>query len=428
MRRFLADVSLVLCSHGLRLAGLVACQAIIVRSIGQDGLGHFSFWIAVLALVGVVSDLGLGPTVAREIAKARNPDEENALTAAMCRELAAPLAVYAIVILLCTVASCLLISPDLLAPGIIAGCLGWGFALQIPLRDLLAGKRDLLGFAALNACPLVLGCVGIVLLKICSLLTVATAVGCIAFGHSFCCVWLLLRSGATTRPERAIRLRFQQARRQYGWRVSLGRMAGTAAFLLDMPILGFYWPTAHLATYAAIKTFTNPFAVAGNVVSRVVFKKLVSARQIPPKYAALMGGYALLAGVCALCIVSPAMELIYGINSAPYRVAIVAQCIAVMLHIAYTLYDTNLLAQGRGRALSVGGIGFGVICVVTNLVLIRWRGVEGACIANLICNSVWLAYCVVCTYVIKPAMPLGTKQSFTVNHADVSDGPGQVAA
>ncbi len=395
MKKFLSGFFLLLGSHGARLAGLIACQAILVRCAGETQLGHFSYFVGVFTLLGTLADLGIGPTAAKEVAEAPSDSQARACAAAMRRKLVIPLLVYLVLAIGSAFVASNTMSESLFWPGVWGSLLGAGFAIQVPLRDLLSGKRDLVGMAVLNSVPFFTSAVGISLLAWASLLSVGTSIIIVTTAHTMTCLVLLQRAvGGAAATENAL-AEFESARRRYGWGVSVGRIVGLGAFLLDVPILGFFWE-GHLAAYAAIKTVSQPFAVASTIVSRMVFRKLVSATFIPKRYQILNLFQAMASGTCLLLLGFPAIRFIYVMDPGPLRLALMAQATAVVANVIYSMYNTYLGAQGRGRLLGVGGVGFGLVSLITNCVLIPWRGVEGACLANAICNTSWLVFCLIC--------------------------------
>ena len=398
MRQFLGDCVLMLGSHGLRLAGLVVCQALLIRLAGTTAFAHFSYLVGIFTLLGVVSDLGIGPTAAKEVAEAEDASQERRCTAAMRRMMLLPICFFCLAATLSVLASAAFIAPQLWWPGIVGALAGFGFALQVPLRDLLSGKKDIFGFAVMNSAPFVLGAAIMVVAAAFSALDLQTAMNTIALTHSLTAVLLLWRCGGLARARTAAVDRFRAARREYGWGISLGRIVGTGAFLLDVPILGFFWTPTHLAAYAALKTISQPLSVAGSIVSRVVFKRLVSLPRIPLRFQLLNGAFALAAGCCLMAGGYSALRLVYDIDPAPLQMALMAQCVAVMAHAVYSLYNSWLHAQGHGRLLGFGGVAFGVLCVLANFLLIPWRGAAGACLANVVCNVSWLVFCLICHY------------------------------
>jgi O-antigen/teichoic acid export membrane protein len=395
-KRFLVDYSFLFSGFVIRFLGVIACQVILIRGLGVKELGHWSYLFGLFTLLGLCCDWGLGGAVGREIATLRHERDARICAAAMTRLSPFHLMRFCSITLLAVVFSWLYVSPALLLPGLVGAVLGLGFALQIPLRDLLTGKRDTLGLAILNAGPHLVACSVFLICLATSTLSLTIAFPVLAFAHSAVVMILLIRSGAFGSVEPELVSRIKDAIRRYGRGVSLGRIMGTGCYALDIPLLAFFWPPEEVAVYAAIKAVTMPFVVVSNISTTVIFKKLVSFRRLPIAYQALLGFYAIVAGLAIIGFGPHVVDLLYGIDGGLIALAMLGQAFAIAAQIAYRLYTKFLHAQGHGAALGYGGVTFGLLYLAFNFALIPKFGFTGACIASALSNASWLGFCFVC--------------------------------
>jgi O-antigen/teichoic acid export membrane protein len=395
-KRFLVDYSLVFSGFVLRFLGLIACQVILIRGLGAKELGYWSYLFGLFTLLGLCCDWGLGGAVGREVAILRDERDSRICAAAMARLSPFYLVRFCLITFLAVALSWLYVSPALLLPGLIGAVLGLGFALQVPLRDLLTGKRDSLGLAILSAGPHLVSCSVFLFCLATSTLSLTLAFLTLAFANSAVAVVLLIRSGAFGDVEPEMVSRIKDAMRRYGRGVSLGRIMGSGCYALDIPLLAFFRPPEEVAVYAAIKAVSMPFVVVSNISTTLVFRKLASFRRLPITYQALLGFYATAAGVVIIGFGPHVVDLLYGIDADLITLALLGQAFAIAAQIAYRLYGKFLHAQGDGTALGYGGMTFGLLFVVFNLTLIPYLGFTGACIASALSNASWLGFCFVC--------------------------------
>jgi O-antigen/teichoic acid export membrane protein len=359
-----------------------AASVLLARALSTSALGSYSFLTSFLALVALVFEFGLFASASR-LAALGSPIERRGYLGAS-------------LIAFIPVGASYLLAVWLLSFGLngwfhIHG--GGSVRLLLPLlaifpfqflaMQLAAGMDRLHTYSVTSVVSTSLFLLAIVSGEIAHLrfsVTVALAMTAVAtiVGQVCAVMWLHpVFRGATARVRTV-----KAAMREYGLSMYVGRVLSIGTYNMDVLMVSAFTNASQVAFYNLAGAIAGAVVYPGSALGRALFPHLTRQRRIDRRWVTGTSVLGLVAAAGAALAAGPVIRLLLGTRYHPAASLVLPLAAAGAVRSVTNLYNSFLMAHGKGRHLRMAGFVLTGSNLVLNFALIPPFGALGAAWAS----------------------------------------------
>lgn len=178
--------------------------------------------------------------------------------------------------------------------------------------------------------------------------------------------------------------------RAYGFHVYIGYLAAVGSGKLAGVWIGYEIDNTNVGFYSLALTLTMPLMMIPNAVSSVFFKDYANSNSIPRKVTAFTIALTISTLIVFVLIIDKVVFFVYSVEYSPVIPLAYYVSIGSAAYGFGDYYNKFLGAHGQGKVMRNGSIIVGLINILGYILLLKYLGIAGAAITNVISSFVYL--------------------------------------
>lgn len=260
------------------------------------------------------------------------------------------------------------------------------------IEKLLEGENRIYDLALTRIIPrlVYLGLIFIVSLQLNVELNVALAIHMLSLGMALLYVYQAVKPSFRKLKENLGIV--QQMNKHHGLPMYLGTLVGQGSTYMGTIIISYLLDNTNVGYYTLAQTIAMPLVMIPQSLGTVSYKKFANENKISAKVTLLTVVSTFVVFVIFNLLIEYVVLFVY--SEEYYPVISITRLISIALILQGFCFYINrfLSSQGLGKELRNADLIRGAINLIGFFVLIRWLGVNGACISLILSNFAVLMY------------------------------------
>lgn len=179
---------------------------------------------------------------------------------------------------------------------------------------------------------------------------------------------------------------------KHGFPIYIGSLVSNGSQHLSAFTLGYYLDNVSVGFFALANTIATPLMMIPQTIGTTSFKKFANAKNIPTKTVIATIGVSALALICFNLVVEYIILFVYSEEYLPVLPYIRLVSLSYVIQGFCFFINRFLSSHGRGKELRNASFVRGGINIFGFVVLVKYFGIDGACLTLIFSNVVYLTY------------------------------------